>query len=327
VVGDFVGSAACKECHSKEFQSHHASHHALTMRSADRAGLGSLAPPSGRIEHTRYALAHQGARLQFTLEESTGKAQTVQLALGSGKTGMTYIVIPDNHSVSEMPMSYFPALKRWMPTPGDDFGGGDEVGQTRTGSLARKCLLCHAVAVNERTGMPEPKFFGVGCESCHGPSSAHVAAMRSSDMSDLHMEHLGSWSATRLNEMCGRCHGTAQSILPNSLSSLKTHRLQPYGLMESRCFQESNDTLSCLTCHDPHTDVSLDTAAYERKCLGCHAPDAAPAERTHSATGKACPVNPHTGCIPCHMPMREAFPGMDMPTRMADHLIRVNKSE
>jgi hypothetical protein len=103
-----------------------------------------------------------------------------------------------------------------------------------------------------------------------------------------------------------------------------TQRFQPYGLMKSRCFKESHDTLSCLTCHNPHADASADPATYVSACLRCHPSSAsASARASGSATGKPCPVNPRAGCIRCHMPSREVAP--DLPVRMADHFITVHR--
>src|SRR2546430_9054883 len=41
---------------------------------------------------------------------------------------------------------------------------------------------------------------------CHGPASAHLAAAKAGKLSDLHIERIGTWGATRINEMCGKCH-------------------------------------------------------------------------------------------------------------------------
>src|SRR5258708_17639889 len=54
----------------------------------------------------------------------------------------------------------------------------------------------------------------------------------------------------------------------------------------------SKDTLSCMNCHDPHTDVSKDTKTYEAKCLTCHSP--APSTAAALFERKPCPVNPRS---------------------------------
>jgi hypothetical protein len=77
-------------------------------------------------------------------------------------------------------------------------------------------------------------------------------------------------------------------------------------------------------CHDPHTNVSTDNRHYEAVCLNCHATSSnSVALVGNSVRGAACPVNPRSGCIPCHMPPRHAFKDSDIPTYFSEHYIRV----
>src|SRR5207249_865721 len=99
-----------------------------------------------------------------------------------------------------------------------------------------------------------------------------------------------------------------------------TNRFQAYGLMESRCYRESRNKLSCVTCHDPHVDAVTNVKAYEPDCLGCHS-GAPPTAKT--AQGKVCPVNPREKCVGCHMPARPVFKNARLPVNMAEHYIRV----
>ena len=94
----------------------------------------------------------------------------------------------------------------------------------------------------------------------------------------------------------------------------------------SRCFRESRDRLTCVTCHDPHTDVATDDKPYTAACLQCHSrPTTGSAPRPVQA--KPCPVNAVAKCVECHMPKRRepVFPGS--PRRVADHFIRINRDD
>ncbi|HZT80646.1 MAG TPA: cytochrome c3 family protein, partial [Gemmataceae bacterium] len=66
----------------------------------------------------------------------------------------------------------------------------------------------------------------------------------------------------------------------------------------SRCYQGS-DTLTCLTCHDPHGEPRPEdrTAYYRSVCLGCHKPErcTVPARRREQES-------PDNDCVHCHMP-------------------------
>jgi hypothetical protein len=165
---------------------------------------------------------------------------------------------------------------------------------------------------------------GVGCESCHGAAGNHVKAMRANLKGDLQIEKLSTWGATRLNEMCGNCHITAQRIAQNNLPVGDTQRFQPYGLMKSACFKQSNDTLSCSTCHNSHTDAGTDAKPYKATCLKCHSTTPTPIRANAAVVkGKLCPVNSKERCVGCHMPPRKVFTDSLVPTKMADHWIKV----
>src|SRR6185369_11032889 len=106
-------------------------------------------------------------------------------------------------------------------------------------------------------------------------------------------------------------------------SETKMVKLQADSFIQSQCYVRSLGKLSCVDCHDPHANVSKDIRGYESVCLRCHMPGSAATD--DPSAGKPCPVNAKTGCIECHMPSRRLFPNTALPTRMADHLIRVHR--
>ena len=173
--------------------------------------------------------------------------------------------------------------------------------------------------------MPEQKFMGVGCEACHGPGGLHVEAVQKKDTTHLHMDKLGTLGGVRTNDLCGRCHRTEQDVVSKNLNQKHTDLFQAHGLAQSRCFRESGDKLTCITCHDPHTNVNENHKTYIPACLKCHAgPEANSSQLL--AQAKICPVNPKDNCIQCHMPKRSepVFPGS--PRRVADHFIRAYRA-
>lgn len=326
--GAYLGDQACAACHPSEFKDHRATRHAATMRAGSRRSLGEMAPSPGVIPRSGYTLIEREGRLLLASTGEDGKTLPLELAFGSGKTGMTFVAPQSGDRLVELRMSYFPSRKMWFTTPGQQAGMGmdNEPGRVFRGDLARRCVLCHATTIPAGSLRPDPKFYGVGCESCHGPGGAHVEAMRAGNLAKLHMERLGEGGATRLNQLCGKCHRTAKDIQPNTPDVSSTQRFQPYGLMRSLCFQKSSDALSCLTCHDPHTDSSTNQAQYEAACLRCHASDIGTKTAPVGTAASVCPVNPRSGCIPCHMPPKPLFPDTALPIQMADHFIRVHES-
>ena len=134
---------------------------------------------------------------------------------------------------------------------------------------------------------------------------------------DKAITSLRSATGTQLNTLCGKCHRTSADMVGmNADAKQMTNRFQPYGLAQSRCFKQSDNKLTCVTCHSPHQDAGREHKPYEAACLSCH---------TGTNKGKTCPVNPKEKCITCHMPTRPVFKNSPLPIQMADHFIRTYK--
>ena len=323
ISSDFVGNAVCRTCHAEEHKLHGASRHARTLRAATRKELGSLMPPSGPVPETEMVFREREGALRMTMASDADREIAVDLAFGSGKTGLTFVAFLGEDQAMELHKSWFPSLHTWYQTPGQERLKPTDVGRVSSRQMSQKCLSCHTVTVSEAAIKPEPRFFGVGCESCHGAGGAHAAAMQTGKQGDIAIERLGKLDATKLNTLCGRCHRGIENVNLQTDQAQMTNRFQAYGLMKSRCFLESGNSLSCITCHNPHKDASTDTKTYEAVCKSCHASGGSSAS---GAAVKSCPVNPGSGCIGCHMPKRPVFSQANPPTQMADHYIRAENS-
>jgi hypothetical protein len=351
-ANEYVGDAACTECHRAECDSYAGTHHAHTLHILDPARPTDVDPPQGAIPHTKLRVDTFAGDYVVTMANDMSRMQPLTLAFGSGKIGVTYATPSGPQSLLEIHKTWFPHERRWAVTLGQEALKDDALGRIRTDG--RECILCHSVALPTGAVLPEAKFLGVGCESCHGPAGAHVQAVRAR-AGDIAIERLGQWDATRINNLCGRCHGTEASVHSQRDRQL-TYRFQPIGLMHSRCFlvgqANGQGGLSCVTCHNPHTDAERSDAYYETICLRCHtARTPASGTRLSSSSAKAipagstaanasasagvsasvstpvakagvtCPINPRNGCIRCHMPARKAVPNSDIAYRMVDHRI------
>ncbi len=324
VPSAFVGSAACAACHPSEYNSHKHTHHAATLVEVTRAALGKLTPPTGPVPRTALVVEEQNGRFAFGMPRQSDAVAPIEYALGSGQAGMTFVSYVGEGKLAEFRASYFPHQKRWYATPGQEDLSLDSLGRIHSREDGRKCLLCHAVTLPSEPMRPDPRFFGVGCESCHGAGSSHIAAVQAGRPTQDAMEHLAGWPASRLNTMCGKCHGTEQDVTEQHLPKDMTNRLQPYGLMQSQCYKLTHDTLSCITCHNPHANVETHPATYEAACLTCHAASntSRPPQSSAMTQGRVCPMNAARGCIGCHMSARSAIAGTELPMNMADHFIR-----
>jgi len=122
-------------------------------------------------------------------------------------------------------------------------------------------------------------------------------------------------------DFCGDCHHTAQEVTSGGLRGIRTVMSQAYRLAGSRCWNASDPRSRCTFCHDPHAPLAEETAAYDEKCLTCHASSGAAAVRADQP-GKSCPVAARD-CARCHMP-RVSVP--DSPIVYTDHRIRIARA-
>jgi hypothetical protein len=265
---------------------------------------------------------------RFSIERrEAGKAEPFQIdyAFGSGRHATTFVTLtdrtPDRPTMLEHRLTVF--AHQGMPdiTPGQGQArrsGIQGVGPSGRSYLTQqtlKCFDCHTTSTSDRGPLvldETTMIPNVGCERCHGPGKTHVeAAGRGAGDDVLKMPFgLGSSSAADEMRLCGECHRLPETVGSDMIRPGNSGlvRFQPVGLIQSACYQKSDGQLSCSTCHEPHARSSMDIPAYEAICLSCH--------RGPSRT--PCKVSPATGCVGCHMPLRDASRGM----MMFDHWIR-----
>ena len=314
----YLGNEACASCHAGEFKAHKISGHNLTLQFLEDKSSAAVSPQLGRIPGTGYNLSKAAGKLIMNSMSRPDIKGELNFAMGSGNTGITYLHIGAT-SVSEAQMSYFPNVHKWYRTPGHREKPDTSLGQTYKGAFAAKCVFCHSTHMESDTFVPQKKFFGVGCESCHGAGSAHVAAMKAGNFAEGKMVKLEKASATEVMNVCQQCH-------IDQSAGLGTSRQVMAGIKQSQCYLQSSDTLSCISCHDPHANVNRDLKSYVSVCIKCHS---TPAKAIFSGgkivQGKICPVNKKTDCVRCHMPRTLAFSDSPTPSKFADHFIRVHK--
>jgi len=333
-IANYLGEAACLECHPGESALQGRSGHGRTLRRAERspiiAWLNGKSVSDPKYPDVRWSYQVRDKRL---IVERTIGGRTESLALdyglGSGKHGVTFVAIQGEKteldpSGMEHRLSYLANSPRLAITPGQEGSPrvrhhGDTAESVAFGhplgrDRLKECFGCHAtltstVAPNRlETATLLPN---VSCERCHGPGRDHVDAARRGE-TDLNMrmghDRVQPWVEVNL---CGECHRLPRSVSFSSISPDNPGivRFQGVGVSMSACYAKGLGGLRCTTCHDPHDRASSDHTHYEAACLSCHR--SAPAQ-------KACPISPAKNCIGCHMPRRDV-PGNGTFT---DHWIR-----
>jgi Flp pilus assembly protein TadD len=177
---------------------------------------------------------------------------------------------------------------------------------------------------------------GITCESCHGDTQEHVrTAGKAAVINPAKLD------ADRRDSICVSCHlegDTSVEHRGRSVASFKPgERIEDYisyfvyagtsltdrGVSEieqlslSQCKRSSRDSMSCMSCHDPHYSPAAGERAgfYRNKCLACHSE--AKFATTHY------PGTPD--CTSCHMPTSKA---QNIPhVAWTDHRIRQHPAQ
>ena len=279
----------------------------------------------GKLVQSQY---ERGASGEQILRDS----HEISWIVGAGENGFGGLLRKGEY-LFQAPLSFYSKAQRWELSPGYEILNA---GFNRP--VLPGCISCHSGRPNplpEGNGHFASQPFSelaIGCENCHGPGLAHVTAEQ---MGQAEYEGKGGsivnpakLTPVLANDICMSCHqigdvrvlkpgknfqsfrpGSAlddtMSILlvpPNRESPPQQDLLEHYYSMTlSKCYRDSGQRLSCISCHNPHVELSrLEAPAYFRKkCLMCH-------------TEKSCTVplqardqqQPADDCASCHMKKR-----------------------
>lgn len=334
-IAAFAGNEACRECHEDIYDSYQQTGHAHTLRESHK--VPSLQQLDGyeffdpyRNVTLRYHVSDAGIEVSIPTVFGNDRFP-LQYALGSGIHGITCLtLLPDVDGGTlglEHRVTWYQSDGQMRLTPGHETleaaQESEMFGRIVHRDLVGKCVACHATtsAIGEQEIVD--LIPNVGCESCHGPGRAHIAAMENGD-EDLQIRFAaGTWQPHEEIAVCAECHRSVDDIPDDVITTEEKRiiRFQSVGLVKSECYTASGRAFSCVTCHSPHQPVRRDDPAhYEAVCLNCHGSASDDADDTSVVM---CPVSPAENCLTCHMPSVEIIPGI----HFADHWIRVRDED
>jgi predicted CXXCH cytochrome family protein len=211
-----------------------------------------------------------------------------------------------------------PALKTALAEELRHLGNARAIG----GYDVKRALTASIDATRDSFDEAQLVELGVGCEACHGGAREHVQnplgarptlALRSKFLQIRTAQGGEPTHAEDVNRACAKCHTVLFSRYPYTWEG-GTRRQDPGGSSinsgEARDFLlgDCNTQLSCVHCHDPHSEDSksalrtLETARGDQLCASCHQDlqnEAAIRSHTHHALGSA-----GSHCLNCHMPKK-----------------------
>ncbi len=349
---EYVGMQTCRSCHPKIYDSFIQTG---MGQSFDTASLSKTAAKFEDHHLVYDSISQYFYRPFFKdsifyIEEFrlTGKDTThkrlekVDYIIGSGQHTNSHILSFGGY-IYQAPITYYTQEQKW------DMAPGFESKNLRFSRLLNtECITCHnhlpdhaAGSQNKFTEMPT----GIECERCHGPGEIHrreklagniVDTSTSVDYTIVNPRHL---SRDLQMDLCQRCHLQGVAVLNSGktffdfkpgmkLNSVMEVYLPRYTnshekfimasqadrLRMSPCYQ-SSETLTCITCHNPHQSVSITgSEKFNDACINCHE-DQQQACLVDQAKFDAADGN----CVSCHMPRSGSI---DIPhVNITDHNI------
>jgi len=341
---EYLGDAACGQCHMDKFVGYEKTAHHLTSQTANKESIvGNFSPGSN-------TMATANPNLTFRMDEkgdnfyqtaiwgppsegptanpstSAGsgtrtRTERLDLVIGSGGKGQTYLYWRDDQ-LFQLPVGYSTVLHQWINSPGYTDGTANF-----ERAIIPRCLECHATYF--KSVFPDPEFnmydtksfeLGISCERCHGPGRGHAGkyGSRSSVHPGREIINPAKLSPARQADVCAQCHGgQGERFLLPAFSYVPGQPLEEY--VDLGPIDSAKD----VDVHGKQGKLMMKSRCYQMSanlnCSTCHdvhmrEPDLAAMSRhclnchkvEASATHRKVGEGITENCIDCHMPTLES---------------------
>ena len=298
-----------------------------------------LSTKESRKSYSVYArdgkMIHEQEEIDAAGRVIFSESHEIAYVVGAGDVGKSYLV-SDGDALFVSPISYYARINGWDLSPG--YREGTFRGFTRrVVDLCVDCHTGAPQLIagsHNRFQQPPFRFLTVGCERCHGPGAIHVrhrteeaATTGAPDVSaaDLSIVNPQKLRNELRDDICAQCHlaGDARVLqpgknyldfrpgtslgdvvaifsVPQTIKGNHFVALDQFAQMKlSRCWNESQGRLGCISCHDPHLQRHGNEAieTFRGRCLACHTNNTCRAPQVQRQA-----TQPPDNCIQCHMP-------------------------
>lgn len=359
----YVGSAQCSSCHQAIYTGYLRTKMGRSMEAVTPETIAGMSLPasvySEKLDRHFDVFTRDGKLYQSEWQSDPGgnevfrNTRQMDWIIGAGANGFGTLLRKDNF-IFEAPLSFYNKAGTWELSPGYE---SRDLGFNRP--IQADCINCHSgrpKPLDADSGAFESTPFeqsAIGCENCHGPGAAHIAAMRAHPKGEANamIANPDEMSAPLVNDLCMSCHEGGDSRVPkpgktyadfrpgshldDTLSifmapmrkdnPLDTEHVQHYLQMSmSKCFRTSAGRMSCTTCHDPHVEPTHDEAPayFNARCAVCHTDSHSPCTALPAARQAAVPAN---NCVGCHMPAKTSTESAH--TALTNHRILARPGE
>ena len=347
----FIGTGLCIECHQQEYTDWQLSDHQKAMQPANSTSvLGDFNDVTVEFHGIETRLFEQANNFKITTTGQNGDPQEFQVKYTFGHYPLQQYLVDigkghlqalniawDSRSAAEGGQRWFHLQANEDIDPQHPFFWTRHFQNSNS-----RCIECHSTDVRKNFDPKNSSYAtswsetGVGCESCHGPASQHVAlaAARQLDGVDKGFDKQRmpglSWEFRGDDEIaspsgikndadidtCGGCH-SRRSSTADARPGAAYHQQYRLALLEQGLYfsdgqineevfvmgsflqsKMQSKGVSCSNCHNPHSGKLI--ARGNALCAQCHKSTAfdTPVHHRHQldSTGAKC--------VNCHMPER-----------------------
>ena len=346
----FEGSSACQSCHPKEYKDWLLSDHFLAMQEAhDSTVLGDFSNITFAADGVTNRFFRKDGKYYINTQGDDGKNHDYEIRYTFGYFPLQqYLIEFPRGRLQPARASWDSRKKKWFHQyPGQKLHPHDWLHWTGNGqNWNTMCASCHSTNLRKNYDFVSDSYdtkwtdINVGCESCHGPASSHVALARSADYKIRGQKNTGlhysndTTSSQQLTQ-CASCHARKSDIsqditysaellddmIPQVISNefyfpdgqIREEDYEFGSFAQSRMFHQN---VRCSNCHNPHSGKLLKTG--NDLCMSCHQPKYNTKQHHfHAVNTKGAQ------CINCHMPVK-TFMGNDS---RRDHSFRVPRPD
>jgi hypothetical protein len=340
---EYIGDAACGQCHQDKFATYEQTAHHTTSQPANKDTLVADFSPPGNTMTTA------NPNLTFEMENKNNEyfqtaiwatndgtpprthTERLDLAIGSGGKGQNYFYWRDNQ-LFQLPAGYSTVLHRWIFSPGYE----DGVANFERAIIPR-CLECHATYFEAVFPDPTVNMYdtqnyvlGISCERCHGPARQHAALYKTktshsptnakASPASTKIVNPAKLSPARQSDICAQCHGgQGERFLQPAFSYVAGQPLDKY--IDLGPIDSAKD----VDVHGKQGKLLVKSKCYQMSknmtCSTCHdVHKKEPDLETMSQHCLSCHKTPETetpthaklgqaltkNCVDCHMPTLES---------------------
>ena len=359
----YVGRSRCIECHQKQGDLWHGSHHDLAMDMAtDQTVLGNF--DNAELEHFDITsrMFRDADKFMVNTEGPDGELQDfeVQYVLGVEPLQQYMVELQPTAGLAEGEIGQLQVLRitwdteaeRWYfqnpPDVHEKLRPGDDLHWTGIASRwNNSCADCHSTNLqkgyDDQKGVYHTTFseIDVSCESCHGPGSTHVKLAESGSVFwDRHhgygLARLKGKDPGNEIQSCAPCHSHRRVVHPGFVPGESYHDHFSNAILAPSLYHDDGQIMEEVYVFGSFLQSKMYAAGVT--CSDCHDPHGLEVRGAGNATCAGCHLpakfdipdhhfheagSPGSRCVECHMP---AVDYMVVDPRR-DHSIRVPRPD